>query len=149
MLSTTHSLTSALIVSRISSPIISFPLIIISHYLFDAIPHWDTGSGLTNGTKTKKRAFIDTLIDLTIAALAVFVLFQLGKDLSIKLWLGVLVGISPDLLDAPALFLDYRPFPINWLEKLHNRFHRGWRLPYGLIPQIIIITIVLLITFLA
>lgn len=148
MLSTTHSLTSALIVSRISSPIISFPLIIFSHYLFDAIPHWDTGSGLTNGTKTKKQAFVHTLIDLIIAAIAVFIIFQAGKTLSIKLWLGVLAGIAPDLLEAPALFLDYRPFPINWLENFHNSFHQRWKFPYGLIPQIVIVAIVLFITFL-
>lgn len=147
MLSTTHSLTSALIVSRIPSPTISFPLIIISHYLFDAIPHWDTGSGLTNGAKTKKRAFIDTLIDLGIAAILVFFIFQAGKALSAKLWLGVLVGIMPDIVEAPALFLEYRPFPIDWLEKFHNSFHRRWQFPYGLIPQIIIIFVVLLIAF--
>mgnify|MGYP001106201691 CR=1 FL=1 len=148
MLSTTHSLTSALIVSQIPSPIISFPLIIIGHYLLDAIPHWDTGTGLTSGTKTKKQAFFATLIDLMIAVISVFLLFQVGKKLSIKLWLGVVAGIAPDILEAPALFLNYRPFPINWLERLHIFFHRRWQFPYGLIPQIIIIAFILLITFL-
>lgn len=148
MLSTTHSLTSALIVSRISSPIISFPLTLICHYLMDTIPHWDTGSGLSYGAKPKKWAFIHTLVDLAVAAVVVFFLFQIGKTLSIKLWLGVLVGISPDIVEAPALFLDYRPPPINWLEKFHNKFHRRWQFPWGLIPQIIIIAIILSITFL-
>ena len=147
MLSTTHSLTSALIVSKIPSPAISFPLIIISHYLIDAIPHWDTGSGLKSGTKDKKTAFIQTLIDLIFAATAVFFLFQVGKALSTKLWLGVFVGTLPDLAEAPANFLDYRPFPINWLEKFHDYFHRSWKLPYGLIPQVIIVAIVLLILY--
>lgn len=149
MLSTTHSLTSALIVSKIPSPIISFPLIIISHYIFDLIPHWDTGSGLTRGLKTKKQAFFHTLIDLAVAATAVFFLFQIGKSFSFKLWTAVVLSISPDLLEAPALFLDFRPPPISWLEKFHSRLHySGGHFPSGLIPQIIIITGVLLILYL-
>lgn len=148
MLSTTHSLASALIVTKIPEPMISFPLVIISHYLMDAIPHWDTGSGLTKGIKTKKRAFIQTLVDLAIAALAVFFLFQLGRNFSPHLWSGVLLGIAPDLIEAPALFLDYRPFPIKQLEKFHNFFHHSWSLPFGLISQIIFIFIIILINYL-
>ncbi|KPJ70776.1 hypothetical protein AMJ51_00985 [Microgenomates bacterium DG_75] len=147
MLATTHSLTSALIVSKIPSPVISFPLILIAHYLMDAVPHWDTGSGLTHGTKTPKTAFIHTLIDLAIAGSTVLLLFQIGKSFSLELWLGVLLGISPDLAEAPATFWNYRPFPINKLEEFHNRFHQRWRFPYGLIPQVIIIALVLLIIF--
>ncbi|MBU3957395.1 hypothetical protein KKI19_03945 [Patescibacteria group bacterium] len=147
MLSTTHSLVSAIIVSKIPSPAISFPLVIITHYLIDSIPHWDTGSGLSNGTKTRKQSFFHTLIDLTTAATVVLLLFQIGKSLSIRLWLGVLLGISPDLVESPALFLNYRPSPIDKLEKFHDYFHRSWKLPYGLIPQVIIIAIVLLILY--
>src|SRR4030042_567742 len=147
MLSTTHSLASALIVSRIPSPFISFPLVIIVHYIMDATPHWDTGSGLTHGTKTKKKAIIDTLIDLAVAASTVFLVFQLGEKFSIKLWTGVILGISPDLIEAPALFLDYRPFPIKQLEEFHNSFHRRLKFPYGLIPQLFLIAIIFLIVY--
>jgi len=145
MLSTTHSLASALIVTKVSSPILSFPLIIISHYLMDAVPHWDTGSGLSKGLKSKKRAFYQTLIDLFIAALAVFFLFQLGKSPSPKLLFGFILGISPDLIEAPALFLDCRPFPIKQLEKIHDYFHHSWSLPQGLIPQIVLILAIILL----
>lgn len=145
MLSTTHALASALIVTKIPSPIISLPLIIICHYLMDAVPHWDTGTGLKSGKKSKKTAFFQTLIDLAIAATTVFFLFQIGKAFSVKLWFGVLVGISPDLAEAPVNFLNYHHFLIKKLEKIHQFFHRSWKFPYGLIPQIIIIIAILLI----
>lgn len=145
MLSTTHSLSSALIVSKIPNPYISLPACLVAHYLSDAIPHWDTGSGLHEGKKSKKAAFFHTLIDLAVAGIAVFFLFQQGKPLSPLSWLGVVLGISPDLIDSPTLFLDLRPFPINYFEKFHNWFHRRLRFPWGLIPQIIIILLVILL----
>lgn len=145
MLSTTHSLSSAWIVTKISNPFFSLPTVVAVHYLSDAIPHFDTGSGLSSGEKTKKAAFFQTLIDLAVAGILVFILFQKDKPFSFLLWLGAIVGISPDLAEFPALFFDFRPFPINWLEKFHNRFHRSLRFPWGLIPQIIIIFLIILL----
>ena len=145
MLETTHSLASALIVSKIPSPAISFPLIIVAHYLLDLIPHWDTGGGLTSGLKSKKMAFIETLVDLAIAGILVFVFFQKNNPFSPTLWFGVLLGITPDLLQFPALFLNLRPFPFNVLEKFHNSLHKGApSFLSGLIPQLIIILLILL-----
>lgn len=143
MLSTTHSLASALIVSKIPNPYLSLPTILAVHYLCDAIPHWDTGSGLMTGKKTKKEALFQTLIDLVFAGVLVFVLFQMDKPFSLLLWSGVILGITPDLIESPAIFLNFRPFPINWLEKLHYWSHHSLKFPWGLIPQIIIILLII------
>ena len=146
MLATTHSLTSALIVTKVSPPWLSLPLILIFHYLLDLIPHWDTGSGMTQGLKTKRKAFIETLIDLAVAATLVFFFFQKGQSFSPLLWGGVILGILPDLLEFPALFFDFRPFPLNYLEKFHNKImHRRGKLPWGLINQLIIIALISLL----
>lgn len=147
MLATTHSLASALIVSKIPSPALSLPLVIIFHYLLDFIPHWDAGTGLTNGKKTKRKALFYTIVDLVIAGSSVYFLFQLNKPFWPILWVGILLGIMPDILEFPALFLNFRPFPINVLEKFHSEImHRSSSFPLGLIPQIIIIAIILIIT---
>lgn len=143
MLSTAHSITSAFIVSKIPNPLLAFPTIIAAHYLCDAIPHWDTGTGLMTGKKNKKAAFFQTLIDLALAGILIFFFFQRSKPLSPFLWTGVILGIAPDLAEFPAIFFNFRPFPINWLEKFHYRFHQGLRFPWGLIPQIIIILLVI------
>lgn len=145
MLSTTHSLASALIVSKIANPYLFLPTVLVAHYILDSIPHWDTGTGLLEGKKTKKQAFFHTLIDLAFAGISVFFLFQMGKPFSLLLWFGVILGISPDIAESPALFLDLHFFPINYLEKFHSWFHRSLRFPLGLIPQIIIILLILLL----
>jgi len=146
MLATTHSLTSAVIITRVPSPYLSLPLVLIFHYLLDLIPHWDTGSGMTQGLKTKRKAFIETLIDLAVAATLVFFFFQKGQAFSPLLWGGVILGILPDLLEFPALFFDFRPFPLNYLEKFHNKImHRRGKLPWGLINQLIIIALISLL----
>lgn len=139
MLATTHSIVSAFIVKESPSPAIALPLILVSHYLLDFVPHWDTGTGLTKGLKTKKKVFFDTLIDLAIGFTLIFVFFQKGKKFSPLLWGGVFLGILPDLLEFPALFLNFRPFPIKILEKFHNKIHRKAHLPWGLVAQIVII----------
>lgn len=143
MLATTHLLVSALIISESPSPAIGLSLILAFHYLLDIIPHWDTGSGMTRGLKTKKKAFFDTLIDLAVGGVLIFLFFQKGKPFSPLLWGGVILGILPDLLEFPALFFNFRPFPLNVLEKFHNKLHQKAKLPWGLIPQIIIILSIL------
>lgn len=143
MLATSHSLISALIVSRVSPPQLSLPLVFLSHYLLDIVPHWDTGTGLTSGKKSKKTAVIETLIDLTIAFVLVFIFFQKGKPFFPLLWIAVFLGILPDLLEFPALFFNIRPFPLNLLEKFHNDImHRSGKLPWGLVCQIIFLGVV-------
>ncbi|MCX6726075.1 MAG: hypothetical protein NT052_02060 [Candidatus Shapirobacteria bacterium] len=142
MLSTSHSLISALIVSRIFPPQLSLPLVLASHYLLDIVPHWDTGTGLTNGHKSKKKAVLETLVDVIVGFSLVFIFFQKGKPFSPLLWVAVFLGILPDLLEFPALFFGKRPFPINVLEKFHNTLHQRAKLPWGLIYQIVVLIIV-------
>ncbi|MBM3205526.1 hypothetical protein FJZ41_01590 [Candidatus Shapirobacteria bacterium] len=146
MLATTHSLTSALIITKVSPPALALPLVLVFHYLLDLIPHWDTGSGLTKGLKTKKKAFWETLLDLFVAGVLVFFFFQKGQVFSPLLWTAVILGILPDLLEFPALFFGFRPFPLNYLERFHtNLMHRRGKLPWGLINQLVLIALISLL----
>jgi len=146
MLATTHSLTSAIIITKVPSPYLGLPLVLIFHYLLDLIPHWDTGSGMNKGLKTKRKAFVETIIDLASAATLVFFFFQKGQAFSPLLWGAVILGILPDILEFPALFFNFRPFPLNYLEKFHNEImHRRGKLPWGLINQLVIIALISLL----
>jgi hypothetical protein len=146
MLATTHSLVSAVIVTKVSPLWLSFPLILIFHYLLDLIPHWDTGSGLTKKLKTKKKAVLETFIDLLAAGLMVFFFFQKGQPFSVKLWAAVILGILPDLVEFPSLFFGFRPFPLNVLEKFHSQImHRRGKLPWGFLTQLIIMALIFLL----
>ncbi len=142
MLATSHSLASALIVSKVHPPALSLPLVLVCHYLLDLVPHWDTGSGLGKGLKTKKTALVETLIDLATAVGLVFFLFQKGQPFSPLLWGGVILGLLPDLLEFPCLFLNWRPFPLNYLEKFTEIMHKRGTLPWGFLTQLVLIALI-------
>lgn len=148
MLSIAHATTGALIAAKIHNPLISIPLIFISHYLEDAVPHWDVGQGLTKKLKRKKSAFLQELIiDLPASAILVYLFFQHGQtSINYYAWFGWFVGLLPDFLEFPHLFLNWHFFPIEQLAKLHKYFHNS--IPdkvRGLIPQALVIATVYLL----
>ncbi len=142
MLSTTHALTGGLIVTKVKSPLFSLPLILLIHYAMDAVPHWDFG------TKLRERGRLKTAIlgitELTFALIVSWFLFQKDRSFSPLLWLGILLSLAPDFLDAPFRFLGIKlPFSEE-LYRLHHRFHRKHFFFLGLLPQVIIIALILL-----
>lgn len=147
MLSIAHGATGALIASKIPNPFISIPLVLLSHYVEDSIPHWDVGQGLTSWKKSKKSAFIQELFfDFPLSILLVFIFFQIGRPFDWRPWLGWFVALLPDFLEFPYLFLDMRFFPITQLAKLHSKVHKSNKNKFwGLLPQFTIILIVLLL----
>lgn len=150
MLSISHAVTGAFIATKIGNPLIAAPIIILSHYLEDAVPHWDAGTGLGSGKKSRKDALIHGVVDLVVAAILVLIYYPisfnsfstlLGSVTDAQVW-GAFLGLLPDFLEAPRNFLKYEP---NWLKPL-NRFHHSFhhsipRMVDGLLPQIILLTL--------
>jgi len=147
MLSIAHGATGALIASKIPNPLISLPLIILSHYIEDRIPHWDVGQGLTKKKKSKKAAFFEELLfDFPLSIIFIYFVFQVGHPFDWRIWLGWFTGLLPDFLEFPYLFLGMKFFPIKQLAKLHAFVHRStpdklW----GILPQIFVILLVMLL----
>ncbi len=144
-----HALVGGFIVTKIPQPLISYPLILAAHFLMDRIPHWDFGTGMVSGKnkRSKTKTALLGIIELVGGIILCWILFQKGFPLKPGLWGGVLLGIIPDLLEVPPLFLDYRPFPLNKIEYFHSRVvHRSGSFPNGLIPQIIILAAVILLS---
>jgi hypothetical protein len=147
MLSISHGLTGALIASKIPNPYISVPLVLLSHYIEDRVPHWDIGQGLSKKDKSKKIAFLQELfVDFPLSILAVFLVFQVGRPFNWAAWLGWFIALLPDFLEFPYLFLNMKFFPIKQLANLHKWAHRStpdklW----GLLPQLLVILLVLLL----
>ena len=146
MLSIAHGPTGAFIAKVIPNPFISTPLILLSHYLEDHIPHWDVGQGITNAHKNKTLSFFQELLfDFPFSILLTYLLFQSGKPFDSMIWFGWFVGLLPDFIEFPRLFLNKR---LGFLE-LHHRFHKWFHVStpnklWGLLPQIILILFFLL-----
>ena len=147
MLSIAHGVTGAFIATKVSDPLIAIPLIIASHFIEDYIPHWDVGQGLSKKLKSHKSAFIQELLtDFPASILLVFLFFQLNQPLSLTPWLGWFIGLLPDFIEFPYLFLGWRFTPIKQLAKIHKFFHRS--IPdklLGLAPQVLLLLILYLL----
>lgn len=147
MLSIAHGATGALIASKIPNPLVSIPLVLLSHYLEDRVPHWDVGQGLTKHKKSKKAAFLEELFfDFPLSIIIVYFIFQAGHPLDWRIWLGWFAALLPDFLEFPYLFMNMRFFPIKQLAKLHAIVHRSTpQKLWGLLPQILVILLVILL----
>jgi len=142
MLVTTHALVGGLVATKIPNPIVTSPLLFLSHLFLDRLPHWDFGTGFRKRKKITN--FFLGGLDLLGGIAACWLVFQKNLPLNPLLWTGVFFSLLPDFLELPALFLDFRPFPLNKFETLHSCcFHRKHQFPQGLILQIIIVGTVL------
>ena len=155
MLSIPHSLTGAFIASKLPHPALYIPLALAMHYLCDWIPHWDVGTGLSNGTRKRSTAILLEFVDLGITAVLVYWIFfeTIGSAVAINdprtvhIWIGALVGIAPDLIEAPRNFLRWEPWFIKPFNKFHGNFHHSTpNMVVGLLPQVILVALIWLLS---
>lgn len=140
MLSISHALTGAFIATKLPDPIIYTPTILASHYLEDWIPHWDMGTGLTNGLRTRRAAFILGLLELAVGlGLVVLFWYPAGTDVLIRAGIGACLGLLPDFLAAPQTFLKIKLPILKHLDAFHKKMHRSianfW---LGMAPQVLL-----------
>lgn len=139
MLSISHAASGAFIAVKIGNPYLAIPLILLSHYLEDAVPHWDVGTGLSKGTKSPFLAFRHEIIDLILASVLVMAMFA---DYGPTPYWGALVALVPDFLEAPRNFWKWEPAWLTPLNRFHHSFHHSIpRLLDGLAPQFILLVI--------
>ena len=139
MLSTAHGPTGAFIASKIKSPLISIPLILITHFAQDYIPHWDVGQGLTKKKKNKKDAFLqELLIDFPLSIIVTYFFFQYGQStFNYRAWMGWFLALLPDFIEFPYLFLGWRFRPLTDFANFHSKMHHSTpKVIKGLIPQV-------------
>lgn len=153
MLSISHAVTGAFIAVKVGNPYLAIPLILLSHYLEDAVPHWDVGTGLTKGVKSPSAALKHEIVDLFLAALLVCLFYYSRFPLPVPNlaqasvrnfapYFGALLGLLPDFLEAPRNFLKYEPAWLRPLNQFHHSFHHSIpRALDGLSPQILLLVI--------
>jgi len=139
MLSLAHSATGAYIATSIPNPFLAIPLIFLSHYLEDWIPHWDVGTGLSSGKRKKSTAIALELLDLALTVALIYWLWQSGSNtLNTSAWWGAFVGIVPDFMEAPRNFWKWEPGFLKPFNEVHGWFHHSTpNVAFGLAPQLI------------
>lgn len=144
MLSIPHALTGAFIASKLPNPLLYIPLTVAMHYLEDWIPHWDVGTGLTSGKRKRSTAILLELVELVATIALIYFFFKNSAvELQTHIWLGALVGISPDLVEAPRNFLRWEPWFIKPFNDLHGLFHHSTHNKIiGLLPQVVVVLVI-------
>lgn len=144
MLSVSHAATGALIASKLPNPLLYIPLAIGVHFLEDAVPHWDMGTGLTSGKRTRRDAAILGVIDLIMALAVVYFFWQNGQtELQTNTWLGAFFAISPDIVESPRTFLKLDFKFLKHFHWLHEWVHTSTpNMLVGLTPQILLLVVI-------
>lgn len=98
MTETAHALVAGAIAAKFPNPLISVPLAFTSHFIMDAVPHWDIGTNWRTRAKnaTGALAILETLIGITVT----YFIFG-GKVAPLTLFLTVGASLSPDWLETP------------------------------------------------
>ena len=139
MTATGHALIGTVIAAKIGNPVLAAPIALASHFLADALPHWDTGTNREK--KSTTRLFVETLADLTtgfILSWALIVLFFPSTNL-LYAFIMIIVSQSPDWLTAPYLFLNWNFSPFSTIYNFQKRFDTELDLPWGFINQVAVL----------
>ena len=131
---------AAVVVSLPGWPLSGFMAAIASHFLLDALPHWDYQ--LRSRREDEQEPLNDDLIlgrDFLVDLLKIFFDISLGVllaallfyrlDGSIGGWLitlGIIGGILPDLLQF--VYFKFRREPLTSLQRFHHFIHTKYKL---------------------
>lgn len=148
MTATGHALVGAAIVTKIPDLRISLPLVLISHFVLDKLPHWDP---MTNRkAKSVNLVLTETVIDvvLGLALVGLIFVFFLRKN-PVTMFAGALVSYSPDMFEAPYVLFKLNFAPSYYLYRFQKWIHDlGFnaraQAPWGVITQVLVVAVFLL-----
>jgi hypothetical protein len=155
MTATAHALVAGAIARAVPNPYLAIPLALTSHFIMDAIPHWDFGTSWRGRSKktTGILAIGETVLGITLA----YFLFR-GKVETSLLLSCIVASEFPDWLEAPwYIFFASKSkqgvsAAASFWEKLsyniyrkENTVHAKASLPFGLITQVVTVGFFLLL----
>ena len=143
MTATGHAIVGAAIASKIPDPKIALPLIFLSHFLGDKLPHWDAMT--SHHSKSKSQIIFQSAADVILSYVLVFLIFIIYKNQNpVYIFLAAFIAQSPDWLELPHLFFPaYNFAPARLSYRVQSWFHDVWfdsRLaaPWGIATQVVV-----------
>jgi len=149
MLEITHALVAGTIATHSKDPATAITLSFLSHFLLDAVPHWDFG------THWRKRRKLYTGIVAILDVIAGFILGYLlfGSVVPFPiLFLCITASMLPDWMEAPWYIFFASPdkkepsknagifekITFN-IYRMENVFHHKTGFPLGAITQVVVV----------
>lgn len=135
MTATGHALIGTVIAAKVGNPTLAIPIAIASHFLADALPHWDTGTN--KKTKTKRLFLLESIADVLLGFILSWLLIVWvfpSTNISYA-FLLIIMAQLPDWLTAPYLFFNMKFFPFINIYHFQKKFDTTLGLPWGFINQ--------------
>ena len=143
MTATGHAILGTVIAAKIGNPALAIPIAIASHIAADAVPHWDPATNRKE--KGKTRVLEEAAIDVLVGFLLSFVILELLFPY-VNLAYAFIIIIAAQSLDwfmAPYYFWGFEFFkPFYKFQKL---FDRKLDKPWGIINQVVILTLIIIL----
>ena len=139
MTATGHALIGTVIAAKIGNPVLAVPIAVASHFLADALPHWDTG--YHREQKSKRKFFIESALDVMVGFLLSYALIHVffpSTNLSYAFFMVIMAQL-PDWLTAPYLFFNMKFAPFCWFYRMQKKFDTTKDLPWGFINQVAVV----------
>lgn len=150
MIATSHLFLGAAIGTLVPDPLIAFGLGLMSHFLLDAIPHFEPGLVLRKRSADGKIAeemgrveYRLAWLDMIIGTVMTLLVWRTsGSQLSVLT--GALGAILPDLVDNVPWWKIYtgKTKLLGWIRPIHRGLHfptlQGKYIWWGLLPPIVI-----------
>jgi hypothetical protein len=135
MTATGHAVIGTVIAAKLGNPALAIPIAFASHFLADALPHWDTGTN--RHKKSKQRFFVESFIDVTLGFVLswAIITWLFPSTNLVYAFLIIIVSELPDWLTAPYLFFKIEVQPFLSIYKLQKKFDTELDLPWGVINQ--------------
>jgi hypothetical protein len=135
MILTTHAIAGAAVACAVPNyPVAGFALGFASHFVLDAIPHWDykltsysedQNNPMNNDMTLDKKFIFDfakICLDVFVGFACVFALSGfLNPIYTLPLFAGAVGGVLPDALQF--VYFKWRHEPLVALQKFHLRVH--------------------------
>lgn len=139
MTATGHALIGTVIAAKVGNPALAIPIAVASHFLADALPHWDTATNKTE--KTKKTFFWESAFDVLIGFVLswLLIVWVFPSTNLLYAFLIIIMAQLPDWLTAPYLFFNMKFFPFKNVYHFQKKFDTTLGLPWGFINQVAVV----------
>lgn len=143
MTATSHALIGTVIAAKFGNPALAIPIAIASHIAADMIPHWDTATN--RNEKSKRRLFTDSVFDVLVAIFLSYSIILLFFPTLSLIYAALIIFFSelPDILHAPYTFFGIEQF--KWAYTFGSKTNKSLDKPWGIITQIVTVTIAILL----
>lgn len=138
-----HVLVGAAIAVKVSNPVLALPLVIVSHYVLDLVPHANPHiyTQIKKEGKIRGKTLFLIVLDSGVALLAGLLLALISLpdiNKSLMIILGSFLAVLPDVLEIPYYFFQVRHPLMGSYVEFNHRLQASAPLIPGVITQILI-----------